>query len=217
MRLRFVLIAVCACALADALQPIVTDRRTLYESRRDGYAKEVAEFTTWRTPASRAARSAEWQKNAAAMPKGAEFLSTMEKTDTQIEAANETRLAPGGPEDKAVRTAERELQEVEGIIVALSPEDRRAPSCYDQRAIRLADRFRAHAGAPASCRPLVRPNWDYFDATLPRSAPQVVMMASFTRCLRRQTATSTARGGCVINRMLVETMDWDAVRSWLDR
>jgi hypothetical protein len=65
--------------LADALQPIVTERRTLYESRRDGYAKEVAEFTSWRTPAKRAARRAEWQKSAASMPKGAEFVATMEK------------------------------------------------------------------------------------------------------------------------------------------
>jgi hypothetical protein len=203
--------------LADALQPIVAERRTLYENRRDGYAKEVAEFARWRTSASRATRRAEWQKSAASMPKGAEFLATMEKSDEQIEAANEARLAPGGPEDKTVRAAERELQEVDEIIAALSPEDRRAPSCYDQRATRLADRFRAHADAPASCRPLVRPNWDYFDATLPRSAPQVVMIASFTRCLQREAATSTTRGGCVINRALVETMDWDAVRSWLDR
>jgi hypothetical protein len=43
------------------------------------------------------------------------------------------------------------------------------------------------------------------------------MIASFTRCLRGETTTSTTRGGCVINRTLVETMDWDAVRSWLDR
>jgi hypothetical protein len=25
------------------------------------------------------------------------------------------------------------------------------------------------------------------------------------------------RGGCVVNRALVESMDWDAVRAWLDR
>ena len=204
-------------AVADALQPIVVERRTLYESRRDAYAKEVAEFTAWQTPAKRAARRAEWQKSAAQMPKGAEFLASMEKSDQQIEAANEVRLAPGGPEDKAVRAAERELQESEGILAALSPEARRAPSCYDQRATALADRFRAHAGAPASCRPLVRPNWDYFDPKLPRSTPQVVMIASFTRCLRREGAATTTRGGCVINRALVDTLDWDAVRAWLDR
>ena len=71
--------------------------------------------------------------------------------------------------------------------------------------------------APASCRALVRPNWSYFDAALPRAAPQVVMIAAFTRCLSRDAARATTRGGCVVNRALVDSMDWDAVRAWLDR
>ncbi len=203
--------------LADALQPIAAQRRSLYESRRENYSKEVAEFTAWKAPAARAARRADWQKSAAQMPKGAEFLATMEKSDPQIEAATAARLASGGPEETAVRAAERELQDVDGILTALSPEARRAPSCYDQRASRLADRFRLYAGAPASCRPLVRPNAGYFDATLARSTPQVLMLSSFTRCLRRESATATSRGGCVVNRALVDSMDWDAVRAWMNR
>jgi hypothetical protein len=206
--------------LADALQPIVTDRRALYENVRDNYAKAVAEFAEWKTPAKRAARRAEWQKGAALMPapQGAEFIASMEKSEPQIEAANEARLGPGGTEDKSVRAAERELLEVDATVAALSPDARRGPSCYDQRATRLADRFRALSGAPASCRPLVRPNADYFDSKLPRTAPQLLMLATtFTRCLRPEVATSTTRGGCVINRALVDSMDWDAVRAWLDR
>jgi hypothetical protein len=151
------------------------------------------------------------------MPKGDEFIAMMEKSEPQIEAGNEARLRPGGPEEKGVRDAERELQEVDGLLAAMSADGRAAPACYDQRAARLADRFRPHAGAPASCRPLVRPNWGYFDPTLPRSAPQVVMIASFTRCLTRTAAPSTVRGGCAINRALIDSMDWDAVRAWLDR
>ena len=68
--------------------------------------------------------------------KGAEFLANMEKSDPQIEAANEKQLGAGGPEDKAVREAERELQEVDGILAALSPDQRLAPSCYDERPAR---------------------------------------------------------------------------------
>ena len=34
--------------LADALQPVAVDRRTLYENRRDAYAKQVAEFASGR-------------------------------------------------------------------------------------------------------------------------------------------------------------------------
>ena len=98
-----------AVSLADALQPVAVDRRTLYENRRDAYAKQVAEFAEWRTPASRAARRADSKQSAALMgAKGAEFLANMEKSDPQIEAANDAQLKAGGPEDKAVREAERE-------------------------------------------------------------------------------------------------------------
>jgi hypothetical protein len=205
--------------VADALKPIASTRRTAFEQMRDTYNKEVAEFTEWKSPARRAARRAEWQKAATTMPNGgAEFLANMEKTEPQIEAGNAARLGPGGPEDSRVKEAERALEEVDAIVATLSPDARNAPSCYDRSASRLADRFRALASAPASCRPLVRPNAEYFDAKLPRSSPQVVMVAMYMRCLRPEALTATTpRGGCVVNRALVESMDWDAVRAWLDR
>lgn len=204
--------------LGDALQPVLDDRRALFEQRRDQYSKEVAEFAAWQTPEQRAARRADWRKNAATMPNGAEFVAMMEKTDTQLEAQNRTRLAPGGPEEKGVREAERDFKEVDGLVAALTTETRSAPSCYNDRATQLSERFRRKDGAPAACRALVRPNWDYFDPKLPRSSPQVVMIAAFTRCLTKDSMAATSpRGGCVINRALVNSMDWDAVRAWLDR
>lgn len=204
--------------LSEALKPIETMRRTTFEHARDVYAKEVAEFTEWKSAAKRAARRQDWRKAATSMPNGgAEFVAEMEKSEPQIEAATEARLAQNGPEAASVRDAERELQEINGIVAALSPDARNAASCYDSTASRLADRFRAHAGAPASCRPLVRPNRDYFEPRLPRSSPQVLMITAFTRCLQPESAAATSRGGCVINRALVDSMDWDAVRAWLDR
>ena len=203
--------------LGDALQPVLDDRRATFEQRRDQYSKEVAEFAAWQTPEQRAARRADWRKSAATMPNGAEFVAMMEKTDTQLEAQNRTRLAPGGPEEKRVREAERDFKEVDGLVAALTPDTRNAPSCYNDRATQLSERFRRKDGAPAACRALVRPNWDYFDPKLPRSTPQVVMIAAFTRCLTPASKAETHRGGCVINRALVNSMDWDAVRAWLDR
>ena len=204
--------------LGDALQPVLDDRRALFEQRRDQYAKEVAEFAAWQTPEKRAARRADWRKSAATMPNGAEFIAMMEKTDTQLEAQNRTRLAPGGPEEKQVREAERDFKEAEGIVAALTPDTRSAPSCYNDRATQLSERFRRKDGAPAACRALLRPNWEYFDPKLPRSAPQVLMIGAFTRCLTKESmALTSPRGGCVINRALLNSMDWDAVRAWLDR
>jgi hypothetical protein len=175
--------------LAEALQPVLDDRRAQYEQRRDAYAKGVAEWA-----------------------------DDTKKIDPQIRTAMRAQFAPGGPEDKRVREAERDFKEAEGIVAALTPEARNAPSCYNPSATRLAERFRAKAGAPAACQGLVKHNWDYFDPKLPRSTPQVVMIAAFTRCLTKESkAHTTPRGGCVINRPLVDSMDWDAVRAWLDR
>ena len=203
--------------IGDALQPILENRRGEFENRRDNYAKQVADFAEWQTPAKRAARRAAWQKTAAAMPKAAEFVATMEKTDAQIEAAKKTQLAVGGPEEKGVREAERDVKEVESILSPLSPEQRKAAACYNQSASRLTEQFRLKDGAPAACRPLVKPNWDYFDSKLPRSAPQVLMIDSFTRCLTPASKAQTKPGGCVVNRALVDSMDWNAVKAWLDR
>jgi hypothetical protein len=204
-------------SLGDALQPVVTLRRDEFGNRRDAYEKQVAGFAVWQTPAARAARRADWQKTAAMLPNGAEFLKNMESSDRGIETASRERLAPGGPEAKSVAAAEREFREAEASLAALSAEARASAACYDTAASALAARFRAAADAPRSCRALVTPNWAYFDAKLPRSAPQVVMLGLFTRCLSAESLKETNPSGCVINRKLVETLDWDAVLAWLDR
>jgi hypothetical protein len=202
--------------VADALKPVIEERRLLFVNRRDVYAREVAEFKEWQTPARRAERRAGWERAAASLPNGRDFVADAEKADAGIEAMNRDRLAPGGPEERGVKQAERELLEATAVLEALTPERRSAPSCYQSNAASLADRFRPAAGAPAACRALVRPNWEYFDPALPRSAPQVLMVTGYTRCLTKQSLAETSRGGCVINRALMSSLDWDAVRAWLD-
>jgi hypothetical protein len=63
----------------------------------------------------------------------------------------------------------------------------------------------------------VAPNPDYFDPKLPRSAPQVVMLWSFAQCLAPESIADKRVDGCTVNRRLVETLEWDAVKTWLDR
>lgn len=204
-------------AVEGALEPVIEERRLLFVNRRDVYAKQVAEFKEWQTPAKRAERRAGWERAAASLPNGRDFVANAEKADAAIEAMNRDRLAAGGPEEHGVKQAERELLEATAVLDALTPEARSAPSCYRSNAASLADRFRPAAGAPAGCRALVRPNWKYFDPALPRAAPQVVMVTGYTRCLTKESLAETSRGGCVINRALMASLDWDAVRAWLDR
>jgi hypothetical protein len=204
-------------SLEAALSPVIAERRAQFDNRRNTYAKAQAEFAEWQTPAARALRRADWQRAAKILPDGPEFLANAESSDREIEAMNRERLAPGGPDEQQVKEAERELREAEQVLAGLGPDQRRVPACYDRDSPALASRLRPRAGAPAACVPLVKPNWDYFDPKLPRSAPQVLMVEGFTRCLSAQSRTDTTRGGCVINRELLASMDWDAVRAWLAR
>jgi len=72
----------------------------------------------------------------------------------------------------------------------------------------------------AGCHPLVRPNYGYFNKTLPRSAPQVVIITPLTRCFDtadkyNADANSPSPAGCRANRALIETLDKDALRAWV--
>ncbi|MBS1819098.1 MAG: hypothetical protein JSU08_14285 [Acidobacteria bacterium] len=203
---------------ADALQPVITGRREAYEHARAVYAKEQAEFVEWQTPAKRAARRADWQAAAASIPNGAEFLANMEKSDVEIEKARRARLAPGGPEERGVAEAERDLKEAEAVLASLSPEQRSQQGCYAESGRTLAEKFRPIAGtAPAGCRPLVKTNWDYFDRRLPRTSAQVLVVTRFARCLTPEALAEQSPGGCVTNRTLMESIDWDAIRGLMDK
>lgn len=85
-------------SVEDALKPVIEERRLAFASRRDVYAKQVAEYKEWQTPAKRAGRRAGWERAAASLPSGGDFLVNAEKSDAAIEAMNRERLAPGGTE-----------------------------------------------------------------------------------------------------------------------
>jgi hypothetical protein len=203
--------------LGEAIEPVVAVRRAALAQLQKAFDTAQAEFTQWQNPEARAARRAEWQKAAGMMPDGAGFLKNMEDSERQVEAVKRDMLAPQGSESRSLADSQASLQDAEGALAVLSTEQRSTPACYDTGPPSIAGRFRPAAGAPASCRPLVRPNWAYFDATLPRAAPQVVMLSLFDRCLTPESLANTVPAGCTINRKVVEQLDWDAVRTWLDR
>lgn len=201
--------------LGEALKPVVAQRRGIYENRRTNLEKQRREFAEWQTEAKRAGRRADWKQAAATMgaEQGAKFLANMEKSDVEIEAWKRKQLAAGGPEEKDVQDAERELKEAESLAGGA------VAACYDRAGKGLAGRFRALAGAPQGCEPLVKTNWAFFDATRPRTAPQVLMVTMFARCMEKESLMrgEETRGGCAINRKLMETLDWEAVKEWMRR
>ena len=106
---------------------------------------------------------------------------------------------------------EREVAAAKATVAALPATERAAPACYAARETVSLARFQGQAGG--RCVALVRPNWKVFNPALPRSAPQILVIAHYEACLGPQNLPHP--GGCVANRRLMETMDKQAILDWL--
>jgi len=171
-----------------------------------------------RDPERRAQRQRDAEAGAVHFPDPQAFLAQMAAVWREEEASLAADLAPSGGAATALAEATAALAEVTSWIAALSPAEQAAPSCFAEGADTLRTRFRA-APAPG-CHLLVRPNYAYFDATVPRSAPQVVLITGVARCFdtadpNNRSANAPGPSGCRANRALVETLDKDAIRAWM--
>jgi hypothetical protein len=110
-----------------------------------------------------------------------------------------------------IKKAEDKIAGIESHIASLRPEDRGAPACWTGRGEAWGQRFQI--GASPDCRPLVRPNWAFFDRRLPRSAPQVLLVNDIGRCFENRKSTSPS--GCPTNLKLLESLDRQALLDWL--
>jgi len=201
-------------SLEQALKLVLPNRQQAFEMARDNLAKEQASFAEWQTPAKRAERKKGYQEASVSMKDGGAFAKQMEGQESQIEAVMRASVAPAGPLAKSALEAEAALKEVQTLLAALSPAEGTGPSCYNVNGKSLRERFRP-VGA-TGCVPLVRPNWNYFDARLPRSAPQLIVISGYGECLKASEDAPGKTWGCVANRKLVEGLDWAAVVGWLD-
>ena len=152
------------------------------------------------------------------MPNPQAFIKQIEDSIGIEEASLLKELSPATGTGKSLADAKRALSEVTDWIAQLSPAELAAPSCYAEKGTTLRARFTTVASA--GCRPLVRPNYGYFNAALPRSAPQVLIITGIKRCFDtadkyNNEANSPSPSGCRANRALIETMDKDAIRAWL--
>jgi hypothetical protein len=204
----------------DALDLVMKARQLVVQGFEESAAAYTTRLAIVRDPAYRAKRVKEAQEGAALakMPNPQAFVKQIEDSIGVEEASLLKELAPTMGTGKNLADSKRALAEVTDWIAQLSPAELVAPSCYVEKGTTLRARF-ATAGA-AGCRPLVRPNYGYFNASLPRSAPQVVIITGITRCFNTADryngeANSTSPAGCRANRALVETMDKDAIRAWL--
>ena len=204
----------------SALELAVKARQLVVQGFEESVADYTAQLAVVRDPAYRAKRVKEAQEAAALgkMPNPQAFVKQVEAAIGVEEASLVKELGPSTGTGKSLADAKRALSEVTDWIAQLSPAELAAPSCYAEKGTTLRARFTTVASA--GCRPLVRPNYGYFNAALPRSAPQVVIITGIKRCFDTADkynleANSPSPSGCRANRALVETMDKDAIRAWL--
>ena len=203
-----------------ALDLVARARQIVVQGFEETVAAYTAQLAVVRTPAYRATRVKEAQETAAAakMPNPQAFVKQVEDAITMEEASLVKEIGPATGTGKSLADARRALREVTDWIAQLSPAELAAPACYAEKGATLRARFTTTA--TAGCRPLVRPNYGYFNATLPRSAPQVLIITGITRCFDTADkynldANSASPAGCRANRALIETMDKTAIRAWV--
>jgi hypothetical protein len=205
-------------SLSAALDLVAKARQEAVNGYQQSVDAQNARLATVRDPAWRATRMKDAQRAAATMPNPEAFLKQVEESIAVEEATLVKEVSPTSGSGKQLADAKLALAEVTGRIAALSTDEKAAPACYAAKGTTLGDKFRP---APAAgCHPLVRPNYAYFDKSLPRSTPQVVIITPIARCFdtadkHNRDANSPSPAGCRANRGLIESLDKAALKAWV--
>jgi hypothetical protein len=200
-----------AVSLEESLRLAASGINRRLATARDVAARLRTQHDELTNPARRAQRIAEY-KTLATMSKDPGYLDKMMKVEQRMEANAATLLGPIKDAETQVATVERDLAATNAAFAALPAADRAAPACYASRERSSLSRFRSNPDG--DCIAIVRPNWKLFNPALPRSAPQVVVVANFEQCLTSDRSALHA-GGCSANKKLLETIDWQAILAWL--
>jgi hypothetical protein len=184
------------------------DQRLVGE--RDAANRVQAQYDEFTDPAKRAQRIAEYKK-IAPLQKDPAYVDKMTKMEAVKEKSAATLLPQIASLKAVVARSEQEAAAARAVAAGLSAAEKVLPACY-ARDNELLARFR-RAPAPG-CDPLVRANWKLFNPALPRSAPQVLTISHFERCIVANQP-SAHEGGCTANKRLLESIDKAALLAWL--
>lgn len=200
--------------MARAIELQGASRRHELAGLRESVGQIRTSLADLEDPAKRAERFAGFRAVAASMPDPAEFLAQMELTENDVADGYRRELSPdGGGAMQELLAIEGAIADAEAWVAELSATERMAPSCF--AASGASPRQRIKAGPAAGCVPIVQPDWTFFQASLPRSAPQVIVIPQISRCFDDQPVTPPNPAGCAANRQLLLTLDRGAVLNWL--
>ncbi len=210
-----------ARALKAAMGKLEKDRQTA-ESRLAGYKAKLEEVT---------APAWEQQKRDAFEKTNGELRTSRPSNYGARQVLRQQAQSDAAPQHAAVGAwywnAIEAHADASRRLAALSPAEAAAPACYVALTSPQEKDGRYSLGGtivPADtapgCREIVRTNWEYFDLSLPRTAPQILFIRDFGRCAKvagdRLDSAPINRWdsppqGCVQHAQMWREADWAAI------
>jgi len=215
-------------ALKAAIGPLEKDR-TSAEARLTGLRKTRDEVNT---PAWEQGMRDQFEKNYGNLkttrPSG--YEARLRSLEAEIRGKRQQAEAaaspPRGPAGAWYWNPVEAHDDARRRLEALVPDESVQPACFvelsgTQREGRysLGGSIVPERNAPG-CRQIVRTNWEYFDLSLPRTAPQILYVRSFGRCAAVSGDELVSRPidrwdappqGCVQHARMWREADWSAL------
>lgn len=205
-------------SLRETFQLVVAQRKKDVGEFEEALARVNNEHKAW--TAQRAERQ-QMQKSLAPSQKDPQaYLAQAAELERYEETIYREKLAELTPTaDRFWAAALARLSEAQQDLGSLSTAQAAAPACLLQRTevdARPLSRF--VAATTPGCRPVIRPNWDYFDRSLPRTAIQLITIGSIDECVGDPKAVSGPnRYGCPTNVALLQNLDWEQWKALIDK
>ena len=218
-----------ARALKAAMGGFEKDRKTA-EDRLSGYKKTLADVMAPEWEAQKRA-TFEKQNGELRTSRPTNYAARQRSLENELVALRQQAQADANPTRDAVgawywnpveahTTAVRQLAE-------LTPAEAAEPSCFVE--LPVAERSHGRYTMPGSivseasapgCRQIGRTNWDYFDLSLPRTAPQILLVREFGRCVSVANDQLVSKPvsrwdappqGCVQHAQIWRELDWTKI------
>ena len=169
-------------------------------------------------PATQARIEHNWEQLAARQPDPAAYLAHVQEIRRRnIEGLRQIAESNTPTGNRLWAAAIQQIDAGQQALGSLSEVERTAPACYHQNAPTTSPRARLGIVGDANCVPIVRPNRQYFDRRLPRSAVQLITIMRIDQCTDKLSSGSPAAAGCATNIAMLRTVDWHTVKAQMDR
>jgi hypothetical protein len=218
-----------ARALTAAMGAFAKDRKTA-DDRLAGYKQKLAEVMAPEWEAQKR-EAFEKQNGELRTSRPANYAARQRSLENEITVLRQEAQANANPQKDAKGqwywSAIDAHDNAARRLAELTPDEAQAPACFvplpsgqsGNGRYAITGSIVPEASAPG-CRQIVRTNWEYFDLTLPRTAPQILFVRDFGRCVKVTGDTLVSAPvnrwdyppqGCVQHAQMWRELDWTKV------